>query len=166
MEHSYSFNKVFLPHCSQEDVFDTLGRPLVDHILNGFNACVFAYGQTGSGKSYSVFGEGAGARRGLLPRAIEYLFERVEERAEHREVGLVVSFLEIYLDQVRDLGKAFVDRNWRPPPGMEAPEYPAGSGRAAVRTSGLRSRPQSAQAQPVAGAERAPRSRPSSATRS
>merc|ERR1719191_2046404 len=144
MEHSYTFNKVFMPHCSQEEVFNTMGKPLVDHILNGFNACVFAYGQTGSGKSYSVFGEGAGSRRGLLPRAIEYLFERVEERSEHREVGLVISFLEIYLDQVRDLGKAYVNRAWRPPPGMEAPEHAAGAARSAVRTGGPRSRPSSA----------------------
>jgi hypothetical protein len=162
MEHSYQFNKVLLPHATQEDVFNGIGKPVVDHILNGFNSCIFAYGQTGSGKTYSVFGEGAGSRRGLLPRAIEYLFERIEQRAEHREVGLVVSFLEIYLDQVRDLGKAYVEKTWKPP---TPEEYPVGSARAAVRTSGLRSRPQSAQAPGSRPGSAHSGSRPASATR-
>ena len=31
--------------------------------------------------------------------AARYLFEKIEQRAEHKEVGIVVSFLVIYLDQ-------------------------------------------------------------------
>ena len=27
---------------------------MVEHVLAGYNACVFAYGQTGSGKSYTM----------------------------------------------------------------------------------------------------------------
>lgn len=36
-------------YASQSDVFDEVGRPVLDWILNGFNCCVFAFGQTGAG---------------------------------------------------------------------------------------------------------------------
>lgn len=75
--------------------------------MAGFNSCCFAYGQTGSGKTFTIFGEGGEERRGLLPRAVEYLFERIQERRERKEIGMVCSFLEIYMDQVRDLGQAY-----------------------------------------------------------
>ena len=39
-------------------VFNDLGRSVLDNAWKGFNASLFAYGQTGSGKSYSVFGYG------------------------------------------------------------------------------------------------------------
>lgn len=38
----------------QENLFDDLGRPLLDNAFGGYNNCIFAYGQTGSGKSYSM----------------------------------------------------------------------------------------------------------------
>ena len=36
-------------YASQSDVFDEVGRPVLDWILGGFNSCVFAFGQTGAG---------------------------------------------------------------------------------------------------------------------
>jgi hypothetical protein len=38
----------------QGNLFDDLGRPLLDNAFGGYNNCIFAYGQTGSGKSYSM----------------------------------------------------------------------------------------------------------------
>jgi hypothetical protein len=32
---------------SQEVVFDSLGRDILDNAFQGYNACIFAYGQTG-----------------------------------------------------------------------------------------------------------------------
>jgi Kinesin motor domain len=42
---------------SQENVFASIGQPLVAHCLAGYSACCFAYGQTGSGKTYTMYGE-------------------------------------------------------------------------------------------------------------
>jgi hypothetical protein len=39
-------------------VFQDLGRGILNNAWEGFNTSLFAYGQTGSGKSYSVFGYG------------------------------------------------------------------------------------------------------------
>lgn len=80
----------------------------MDHALEGFNGCCFAYGQTGSGKTYSIFGEhgdSRGAKRGIIPRAVEYLFSVIEKRRHYSDIAIFVSFLEIYLDHIGDLGK-------------------------------------------------------------
>lgn len=106
-EQKYAFNHIFLPQHGQQYVFESVAMPLIDRLLDGFNSCCFAYGQTGSGKTHSIFGAGSADQRGVLARAIEYLFERIERRASHKEVGMVVSFTEIYLDQVRDLGRFY-----------------------------------------------------------
>lgn len=39
---TYSFNTVFGPHATQEDVYERVGAPLVSHLLSGNNAFVFA----------------------------------------------------------------------------------------------------------------------------
>ena len=35
-------------------IFQTIGRPLVESVMVGFNGTLFAYGQTGSGKTYTI----------------------------------------------------------------------------------------------------------------
>jgi hypothetical protein len=44
----------------------------------------------------------------MIPRSIEKLFDELGGRAASKEVGLVCSFMEIYNDAIRDLGKAYV----------------------------------------------------------
>ncbi len=42
----FVFDRVFAAGAPQEDVFDEVGKPLVEHAMQGYNACCFAYGQT------------------------------------------------------------------------------------------------------------------------
>lgn len=42
---SFTFDKVFGMYSTQEEVFETFVRPIVDECLAGFNCTVFAYGQ-------------------------------------------------------------------------------------------------------------------------
>lgn len=43
--------QVFGEFAAQEDVFASVGKPMVDEIIKGFNGTIFAYGQTGTGKT-------------------------------------------------------------------------------------------------------------------
>jgi hypothetical protein len=106
-EVSFQFDQIFWTQTQQNEVFETTCKAQVDHVLNGYNSCCFAYGQTGSGKTYTMFGTD-GEIRGLIPRSVEYLFQQLARRASTTEVAMVCSFLEIYNDQIRDLGKAYL----------------------------------------------------------
>ncbi|KAG8439781.1 hypothetical protein GDO86_005810 [Hymenochirus boettgeri] len=51
----FQFDQVFIPNCSQEDVFEgTL--PIIQSCADGYNVSILAYGQTGSGKTYTMMG--------------------------------------------------------------------------------------------------------------
>ena len=52
----FAFDKIFPPSSAQSDIFDAVGRKVLTHTLEGYNACVFVYGQTGSGKTYTMIG--------------------------------------------------------------------------------------------------------------
>ncbi|ESK87954.1 kinesin family protein [Moniliophthora roreri MCA 2997] len=91
-------------YCSQQTLYDDLGKELLDHGFAGFNACIMAYGQTGSGKSYSMMGYGPD--KGIIPLTCSELFTRVEDRkAADPNVNFTVevSYIEIYNEKVRDL---------------------------------------------------------------
>ena len=51
--------------------------PLVRDLLNEKNGLLFTYGVTGSGKTHTM--QGSAAESGLLPRAIDVIFNSVEE---------------------------------------------------------------------------------------
>ena len=106
-EVSFQFDKVFWTDIGQEEIFTSMCLPQVEHVLEGYNTCCFAYGQTGSGKTYSMFG-GDNDIRGVIPRTAEYLFKALSKKIATIETAVVCSFLEIYNDQIRDLGKAYL----------------------------------------------------------
>ena len=106
-EVSFQFDRVFWTDIGQEEIFNSMCKPQVDHVLEGFNTCCFAYGQTGSGKTYSMFGND-NEIRGIIPRSAEYLFQSLAKKGNSVETAVVCSFLEIYNDQIRDLGKAYL----------------------------------------------------------
>lgn len=74
-------------------------------MLEGYNATVFAYGQTASGKTFTM--QGPDHRhpelKGVIPRAVEALFEGVMNAPESIEFTVQVSYIEIYMERIRDL---------------------------------------------------------------
>ena len=53
---SFTFDSVFGPESSHDDVFAALGPSVLENARMGVNCSVFAYGQTGSGKSHTMMG--------------------------------------------------------------------------------------------------------------
>ncbi|XP_024004376.1 kinesin-like protein KIN-14M isoform X2 [Eutrema salsugineum] len=103
-KHSFTFDKVFLPSASQEDIFVEISQ-LVQSALDGYKVCIFAYGQTGSGKTYTMMGRpGNPEEKGLIPRCLEQIFRtRQSLRSQGWKYELQVSMLEIYNETIRDL---------------------------------------------------------------
>ena len=69
---------------TQEHVYFTLGEPLLQNLLRGYNACLLCYGQTGSGKTHSM--TGTPDDPGVLPPPLP-LCIWTQTRARHRHVG-------------------------------------------------------------------------------
>ncbi|KAL8506117.1 hypothetical protein ACS0TY_017108 [Phlomoides rotata] len=103
-KHSFTFDKVFMPDDSQENVFVEISQ-LVQSALDGYKVCIFAYGQTGSGKTYTMMGKPAPAdQKGLIPRSLEQVFKtRQILEAQGWKYDMQVSMLEIYNETLRDL---------------------------------------------------------------
>lgn len=51
MGKAYAYDHVFGPDCSNQYIFQSVGVPLVDAALDGFNTVLFMYGQTSSGRT-------------------------------------------------------------------------------------------------------------------
>lgn len=89
-------------YADQEQVFNQLGREVLDNAFEGYNTCLFAYGQTGSGKSYSMIGYGKNL--GIVPKVCEEIFSRIKESDDgEKRFEVSVSMLEIYNECVQDL---------------------------------------------------------------
>ena len=64
-------------------MFERVAAPLVDDVLDGYNAVIFAYGQTGSGKTFTMHGgatAATGESRGLMVRSVERVLEGIRAR--------------------------------------------------------------------------------------
>ncbi|KAJ1491819.1 P-loop containing nucleoside triphosphate hydrolase protein [Baffinella frigidus] len=86
----FVYDQVGGPECTQEHVFNKVGQPLCEAVLQGFNSTIFAYGQTGSGKTHTMLGGEDSSDVSLA----EGKFDTVVCKA---------SYLEIYNEVVSDL---------------------------------------------------------------
>ncbi|CAL1573803.1 unnamed protein product [Knipowitschia caucasica] len=106
-EKAFTYDYVFDSTVEQEEVFKSAVSSLLSGLFKGYHATVLAYGQTGSGKTYSMGGTYTAAQEcdpsvGVIPRVIRRIFEEKENVTEC-EFGLVVSYLEIYNEDILDL---------------------------------------------------------------
>ncbi|XP_046397378.1 carboxy-terminal kinesin 2-like [Ischnura elegans] len=123
IKNSFSFDRVFAPSAAQQEIFEDLAE-LVQSVIDGYNVCVFAYGQTGSGKTYTMEGGQEQDLRGMIPRSVDLLFDRLEEiKKLGRSSTVEASFLEIYNEQIRDLlDTSKADKPWK----LRNPTSPGG----------------------------------------
>ena len=99
-----TFDQVFDEESTQQEVFESVGKPLCEHALAGYNTTIFAYGQTGAGKTHTMHGPTSPTdARGLVPRVMEHLFQLQSERQSELRCHCVASYLEIHNETVIDL---------------------------------------------------------------
>uniref|UniRef100_A0A8C3XRB9 Kinesin family member 15 n=1 Tax=Chelydra serpentina TaxID=8475 RepID=A0A8C3XRB9_CHESE len=108
----FTFDHVANMDTTQEAVFSSVAKNIVESCMNGYNGTIFAYGQTGSGKTFTMMGPSdfdnfTNNLRGVIPRSFEYLFFLIEREKEKAGTGksflCKCSFIEIYNEQIFDL---------------------------------------------------------------
>lgn len=102
---NYTFDQTFDTNCRQVDVYNSAVMPIIDSVLEGFNGTILAYGQTSSGKTHTMLGPDIDNQedRGIIPRMVGGIFEKIETAPEEVEFTVKVSFIEIYNEKIRDL---------------------------------------------------------------
>jgi len=105
---NFVFDCVFPPGVEQSFVYLRAVEPLVQKALEGFNTTVFAYGVTGSGKTHTIYGpnmQWRGSHGGVIPRAIETVFNHIREfnQSEELQKFITVSHMECYQGEINDL---------------------------------------------------------------
>ncbi|KAM6964234.1 kinesin-like protein KIF22 [Tautogolabrus adspersus] len=99
----YQFDAFHAEQTTQQEVFRSSVKPVLQHVLNGQNASVFAYGPTGAGKTHTMLG--SPEQPGVIPRAVREVFNLVKakEGDGEWEYSIGMSYLEIYNEKVLDL---------------------------------------------------------------
>ncbi|KAH8716775.1 P-loop containing nucleoside triphosphate hydrolase protein [Phaeosphaeriaceae sp. PMI808] len=100
-DQTFAFDRVFDDTTTQGDVYEASTKPLLDNVLDGYNATVFAYGATGCGKTHTI--TGTAQQPGIIFMTMQELFEKIGELQETRVTEITLSYLEIYNETIRDL---------------------------------------------------------------
>ncbi|NXV79173.1 KI18B protein, partial [Atlantisia rogersi] len=98
---TFVFDRVFGEEATQEEVFQHTTRQALDSVLNGYNCSVFAYGATGAGKTYTMLGSETSP--GIMYLTMVELYKRIEARKEEQSCEVLVSYQEVYNEQIHDL---------------------------------------------------------------
>lgn len=109
--HTFHFDRIFGFDSAQEQVYNTVAKPVVDGLFEGYNGTIIAYGQTASGKTFTMEGSDIDdpELRGITPRVVDTVFEMIEASPPYLDFTLKVSMVEIYLEKLRDLIDTFHD---------------------------------------------------------
>ncbi|KAI5952687.1 KIP3 [Candida jiufengensis] len=100
-EHKFVFDKLFDEDSTQDHVYQNTTRPLLESVLDGYNATVFAYGATGCGKTHTI--SGTLDNPGVIFLTMKELYEKIEELSDTKLIDISLSYLEIYNETIRDL---------------------------------------------------------------
>ncbi|CAJ0923331.1 unnamed protein product [Ranitomeya imitator] len=84
-----------------DTVYRLTTKGLIEGVISGYNATVFAYGPTGCGKTYTMLG--TDREPGIYIRTLNDLFKAIEETSDDMEYEVLMSYLEIYNEMIRDL---------------------------------------------------------------
>ncbi|XP_027930694.1 kinesin-like protein KIN-12F [Vigna unguiculata] len=112
----FMFDEVFDVNSNQEDVFQSVGVPLVRNALAGYNTTILSFGQSGSGKTYTMWGppsamvdeSSCSSQLGVVPRIFRMLLselerERLTSNEQQFNYQCRCSFLEIYNERIGNL---------------------------------------------------------------
>jgi len=100
----FQYDHIYDRETNQQDIYNNVGKKIIDHAFNGYNCCIFAYGISGSGKTHTIMGYNSDP--GLIPRISQSLFEQQIQRNllnNNMQFKIDISYFEIYSEKIRDL---------------------------------------------------------------
>ncbi|XP_008054731.2 kinesin-like protein KIF18B [Carlito syrichta] len=98
---TFVFDRVFGEAATQQDVFQHTTHSILDGFLQGYNCSVFAYGATGAGKTHTMLGREGDP--GIMYLTTMELYRRLEAHQEEKHFEVLISYQEVYNEQVHDL---------------------------------------------------------------
>ncbi|EPY89685.1 kinesin family member 18B [Camelus ferus] len=98
---TFVFDRVFGEAATQQDVFQHTTHGILDSFLQGYNCSVFAYGATGAGKTHTMLGREGDP--GIMYLTTMELYRRLEARQEEKRFEVLISYQEVYNEQIHDL---------------------------------------------------------------
>ncbi|KAL7038485.1 hypothetical protein ACKWTF_009587 [Chironomus riparius] len=117
-EKQFVFDNAYDGSSHNESIYGDICYSLVESVLEGYNSTIFAYGQTGCGKSHTMQGPTLSKlvdgqeldpshvyeskNSGIISHSFDHLFEAISVAHDIRYL-VVVSYLEIYNENIRDL---------------------------------------------------------------
>ncbi|PLN78445.1 kinesin family protein [Aspergillus taichungensis] len=114
----FVFDRVFPETVNQDGVWEYLCES-VHSFLQGYNVSILAYGQSGAGKSYTMGTSGPNEQgdpqsRGIIPRAAQLLFDRLEPPKQNRNSSSGLRTPSRYsVGSAASLNRASVDKSWQ-----------------------------------------------------
>eukprot|EP00049_Salpingoeca_infusionum_P026188 m.24307 g.24307 ORF g.24307 m.24307 type:complete len:1241 (+) comp8588_c0_seq1:191-3913(+) len=103
-KHEFTFDRVFGPQSTQEEVYTDTGS-LIQSAIDGYPVCIFAYGQTSAGKSFTMIGDSARPMQhpGLAPRAFQEIFNIIDRNKSRFDFTVSCQMVELYKTDFFDL---------------------------------------------------------------
>nr|XP_058904818.1 kinesin-like protein KIF18B [Kogia breviceps] len=98
---TFAFDRVFGEAATQQDVFHHTTHSILDSFLQGYNCSVFAYGATGAGKTHTMLGREGDP--GIMYLTTMELYRRLEACREEKRLEVLISYQEVYNEQIHDL---------------------------------------------------------------
>lgn len=100
----YKFNHCFdTPQkgCTWESIFNSIGVPLINAFIAGYNSCLISYGPSKTGKKEMLYGDNDSP--GLIELAVQEVFSFIFNAPENISYTMLFSYWEMNNDTVIDL---------------------------------------------------------------
>ena len=111
-----------MEHTTQ-NIYDRVGKGIVNSVVEGYNGTLFCYGQTSSGKTFTM--TGTDELDGIVQFAVRDMF-RLMKRSVDRKFQVRLSFPSALLDTLLDWTRSRA--TWRasdPPSGLGSFGHPS-----------------------------------------
>lgn len=96
--HDYKFDYIFGQNTTNNQIYNSVIKNLLYHVMVGGEALCFAFGQTGSGKTHTIFGN-----NGIAKLSVNGLLTLIKLNNLNNKYKLWLSASEIYNSNIYDL---------------------------------------------------------------